>query len=239
MNSVNVNSEGITVYCTLNTGPIYAPIVWKEADTDKDGKVNINESKQWIEKNAAEMIGLLDSKTKLKWNLEDMRWPTSIETSASGEEDIGVTLKFFWPEKFSGAHTLVIESKLAEKSCEVYFDAFNADPNNNEDLEDFDYTTEDRKLIINFKIKPQDGGVNGFDSNVNENTDVAAVQSSEKAPADTAKVKDNGDSLNDKNELEPTSNIVSVETTVMQQKEKTQTSKNKENSEESYECRIK
>jgi ABC-type nickel/cobalt efflux system permease component RcnA len=192
--SVNVNNEGINVYWTIYAGPIYAPIIWKEADVDNDTKVSREEALKWFEKNTADMLAVLDAKTKLNWHIDEMYWPSRIAACAGGEEDIYAKLTYAWPKNFSGAHTLILNNKYEENTCAAFFDAFNADASNHQDLDEFNYTVDNRGLAIDFQLKPKNDKA---EEGGGGNDTISPILSPLKASTDATKKKNENNLNND------------------------------------------
>ena len=205
INSIQVNRDGIVVYCYYCTGPIYAPIVWIKADMDADGKISPREARQWIEKAVSHMSGLLDEKTKIAWEMEDLKWPSSINLCSLGDEDICVTLKFPWPKNFSGAHRFVLEDSFEEQICTVYFDVFNANKNNQADLKNFNFQRDNRKLSINFNINLDEGGIEKSRL-LDQNKDFPQVPSSKKESSSLPSGKNSSENPGQKVQVLPYTN---------------------------------
>lgn len=98
---------------TLVPGPMLVRPLWSEINQNQDRQVSPDEARAWVTSILPQWSADVDG-TPLRWQLDAVEWPTSLQKLQIGEEKIVVHLTAVWPPQLANAAQLTLHNHFQE-----------------------------------------------------------------------------------------------------------------------------
>jgi nickel/cobalt exporter len=88
---INIAEESLSIKWEIKPGPLLIQALWFDADKDQDGLVSAQEANEWAASRISKLTVLLGSQ-KLSMNVDEVKFPETIDSFQAGLEFITITL---------------------------------------------------------------------------------------------------------------------------------------------------
>lgn len=88
---INIAADDLSIKWEIKPGPLLVQALWFDADKDQDGLVSAEEANEWAASRISKLTVLLGSQ-KLSMNVDEVKFPATIDSFQAGLEFITITL---------------------------------------------------------------------------------------------------------------------------------------------------
>ena len=112
--TIQINQDTLQVEWKITPGPILAGTLWDNADLNRDGAISSQEAQAWAQPYLSQWEVWLDSQPLNSAKLNDIHWPSTMDSLQSGDEPIDIVLDFQLPAGLTGQHLLEFHNTFQE-----------------------------------------------------------------------------------------------------------------------------
>ncbi len=133
--SIAIQPDGLHMDWKIAPGPVIADATWQAADLNHDGSISQREAATWTKPFIAGFSINIDGNPVNSIQMENVRWPASVDSLRTGQDAIEVQLLVKWPGGLTGKHSIQINNSYLESNSLNWFSltgeqGFSFDPPN-------------------------------------------------------------------------------------------------------------
>jgi nickel/cobalt exporter len=142
--AITIQPDGLHVDWKIAPGPVIADATWQAADLNHDGSISQQEANTWTKPFIAGYSINTDGNPVNLIQVENIRWPASVDSLRTGQDAIEIQLLVKWPNGLTGKHSIQINNSYLESNSLNWFSltgegGFSFDqPNQNNNLLSFE-----------------------------------------------------------------------------------------------------